>query len=231
MSLPPAALEAWVDYEIFLHFEVADMALLAYDYMLTFLEEVEFVWKKPFSPVTLVFVITRYLPFIDNTFASIYDFVPNLSSPACKLLYRFQYWSFVVGICIAEVVLILRTIAIWHGDKRIAIFLGTLAAGIVAPVLYYIAKYLQTFTDPFEAFRSLSPAFHKLISTLPSCTAAASRDHIIIFYVLFTVSEAVVLMLTLLRAKAYRAEPFKLFKALYHDGIAFSTYLCSTNHQ
>lgn len=225
MSLLPGILQALSFHDIYLRFEVVGLGLLAYDYLLTFSGEVEFIWGKPFSPVTLIFAITRYLPFIDNTFAFITDFVPNISFSACKLSYRFEFWSFALGICVAEIILILRTLAIWHGDKRIGIFLGTLAIGFVIPVLFYASKYLETFGDPLWSIRNV-PAFAEFLSKAPSCIPATSANHIIVFYVLFTIFEAIILLLTVLKARAYRSGPFNLFRKLYHDSIAYSTYLC-----
>jgi len=101
-------------------------------------------------------------------------------------------------------VLILRTLAIWHGGKRIGIFLGTLAIGFVIPTLYYTANYAKTFTDPLLGFENLSPAFAKLLtSKQPSCyTDSAYGKAIIVLYALFMIFEAVILLFTLLRANA-----------------------------
>ena len=36
-------------------------AILAYDYLLTFPREVQFVWTRKFSPATALFLLNRYL--------------------------------------------------------------------------------------------------------------------------------------------------------------------------
>lgn len=42
-----------------------------YDYILTFTDEVEYIWKAPRSLVAFLFFITRYLPFFDTSMSSI----------------------------------------------------------------------------------------------------------------------------------------------------------------
>jgi hypothetical protein len=37
-----------------------------YDYLLTFSDEVNWVWRKSVTPVSILFYITRYLPFFDT---------------------------------------------------------------------------------------------------------------------------------------------------------------------
>ena len=37
------------------------LALLAYDYLLTFSGEIQFVWSRKFSGATVVFVLNRYV--------------------------------------------------------------------------------------------------------------------------------------------------------------------------
>lgn len=39
----------------------------AYDYLLTFSDELDYVWKQPTTPITLLFYFVRYMPIIDTT--------------------------------------------------------------------------------------------------------------------------------------------------------------------
>jgi len=227
----PTVLVSWRDsHEVFLQVEVAGMTLLAYDYLLTFSSEIDFVWKKPFTPVTLLFAITRYLPFVDNSLAFVSNAASDLSVSTCTLVTRFQIWSYVIGIAIADVILILRTVAIWHGGKRIGILLGILAIGFIIPAVYYVNKFLQHFIDTATARKYYTANIHpaitsKFISNLPSCTDISPANQMFFLYVFLMIAEAVVLLLTLLRAKSYRGGTPKLFRTLYYDSVVFFTYL------
>lgn len=221
MSLYPVAaiLESWTNLEIKLQLQVASSALLVYDYMLTFSSEVEFVWKKSFTPVTLVFAITRYLPFLDNSFGNLYDFALHLPFSVCVLSTRIWLFSFMIGVCTAQIVLILRTVAIWGGNKRIVIFLGSLLTGLVALALYYAIKYLQNFEQ--TTIETSNPLLAAYISESPACVISVSNDHTAPLYVAIMVFESVILLLTLSKAKAYRSESSRLSKAVFFDSITF----------
>jgi len=221
-------LELWRYHEISNLLDVSGSALLVYDYMLTFSSEVEFVWKKPFTLVTLVFAITRYLPFIDNSIGILYSLEPHIPFSVCVLSSRFQFLSYIMGICIAEIVLILRTMAIWHGNKRIGIFLGMLLTGFALPILYYAINYLGNFIKPIydpstkSVYDPSNPVLAEYISKLPACVVpSTSKDPLHTSYVLFMVFESVVLLLTLSRARAYRAESSKLSRTIFLDSISF----------
>lgn len=56
-----------------------------YDYAITFVDEVNYVWKQSFSLVTLLFLLSRYLPFFD-TFALSLCSYPSPKPPPDDLL-------------------------------------------------------------------------------------------------------------------------------------------------
>jgi len=109
--------------------------------------------------------------------------------------------------------------AIWHGDKRIGIFLGTLLTGFTIPILYYTIGDLRNFINPGHL--PSNPVLAEYASILPGCDVSNSKDHINTFYVLFMVFESVVLLLTLFKAGGYRAEASKLSRTILFDSIAF----------
>jgi hypothetical protein len=49
---------------------VAAVAFL-YDYALTFDTEVEQIWKAPWTPLKVAYLLQRYLPFFDTVYLSI----------------------------------------------------------------------------------------------------------------------------------------------------------------
>ncbi|KAJ8489003.1 hypothetical protein ONZ51_g3220 [Trametes cubensis] len=54
--------------------EVAGIALLTYDYLLTFSGEIQFVWSRKFSGATVVFVLNRYVTLFSKIVLSISTF-------------------------------------------------------------------------------------------------------------------------------------------------------------
>jgi hypothetical protein len=42
-----------------------------YDFVITFSQEADYIWRRKWTFVTLLFMTTRYLPFVDIVFVSI----------------------------------------------------------------------------------------------------------------------------------------------------------------
>jgi len=104
-----------------------------------------------------------------------------------------------------------------------------MAAGFFAATIYIFNNYLQKFEDT-RIYRSdgvdeYSPAFAEYISKFSSCAVASYGNEGFILYVLLTVFEAIILLLTVLRFKANKDGLIKLFKTLYFDSIIFFTCL------
>ncbi|KAH9945991.1 uncharacterized protein BXZ73DRAFT_95504 [Epithele typhae] len=129
----------------------AAFAVLWFDYTLTFEREVEHFWKTAkFNAVAVLFVINRYIgllgpiPVLFEYFVALppdtYVFNALKPRPATELR-----WSSVVGLSVLErlllklrpsqVVLILRTIALYHRNRKVMIGLWSEAAVLVVVTL------------------------------------------------------------------------------------------------
>ncbi|KAF9490313.1 hypothetical protein BDN71DRAFT_203405 [Pleurotus eryngii] len=85
------------------YLEASAVALLIYDYLTTFGDEVAFVWKRPKGMGTVLYVLNRYPAFVDLTSTLYSDTVVlGLSQQQCTLFDKAEGYSFMVGICIAE---------------------------------------------------------------------------------------------------------------------------------
>ncbi|KAF8995948.1 hypothetical protein BDQ17DRAFT_1545011 [Cyathus striatus] len=111
------------------YLRASTLAVLVYEYLLTFDLEVNFVWKRDWSIVKILFILTRYLPFFDATIILALQFLPHASAAKCKMLYTaIAFLS--IGLFIAEAVLTLRTWAVCGGQKRLGILLAIFSMGI-----------------------------------------------------------------------------------------------------
>ncbi|PPQ67624.1 hypothetical protein CVT26_006834 [Gymnopilus dilepis] len=109
------------------------------------LPEVAFVWSRKRTFGTYLFALNRYLPFVDLTL-SLLALVIFLSPEGCYRQYSAIAWLNTAGVTISQVILYLRTIAIWERNRWVAIILGTtfvtmLATAVVATKL--MLKSLQ----------------------------------------------------------------------------------------
>ncbi|KAF8995823.1 hypothetical protein BDQ17DRAFT_1545022 [Cyathus striatus] len=134
MSFPPPktfqmAVVALEHMQIVNYLRAATLAVLVYEYLLTFDLEVDFVWKRDWSIVKILFILTRYLPFFDATIILALQFLPHVSVAKCKILYPIVCFLSIGGL-IAEAVLTLRTWAVCGGQKRLGILLAIFSMGI-----------------------------------------------------------------------------------------------------
>ncbi|KAJ3482314.1 hypothetical protein NLI96_g7066 [Meripilus lineatus] len=123
-------------------------AIFVWDFLLTIHLEVEYMWPAQWNFVKILFILTRYLPFVDLTLVLFYEMNPSTSTRACNILYSVAGWFIVMGIVIAEVILVLRTWTIWGRGKRIGYVLVTVSIVCLVPVLVIQKIFLDSIVFP-----------------------------------------------------------------------------------
>jgi hypothetical protein len=87
----------------------------------------------------------------------------------------------------SPVVLILRTVAIWRGDKRIAIFLSALLAGATITAAYFVNSFLRNLTGTHlgqvgNPLTKASLVFLNPVTKPPECALWIAVNHLFICY-------------------------------------------------
>ncbi|KAG1812807.1 uncharacterized protein BJ212DRAFT_1482879 [Suillus subaureus] len=108
---------------------VAAIALISYEYLLLLDKEVEYVWKRPWSFMSCLYLVVRYFGFFLAMVCACWG-VARLSS--CYDLIVLIEWGFSVYFCFAEVILIWRLYAICNQSKLVLHVLVGLFVPIVA---------------------------------------------------------------------------------------------------
>ncbi|KAK7682860.1 hypothetical protein QCA50_014246 [Cerrena zonata] len=196
--------------------DVAAAALLVYDYLLTFNVEKSLIWPSRWNIMKVLFLLTRYLPFVDVTLVLFYQLKTNISVETCRATYFPAGWFIVLGIMVAEIILTIRTWAIWGRSKRIGIILGVSALVAIIPTLYIEKVFLDSLVfSPYP-----SPA-------TPGCLLTAGNPIIAASFVIVILFETLVLTLTLIKGvQHYRIASGRGFvSVLYRDGVVFYIYL------
>ncbi|KAG2114365.1 uncharacterized protein F5147DRAFT_679251 [Suillus discolor] len=105
------------------YFRVAPAAVWAFDYCLTFEHEVRlFSTMGRLNIASVMFIITRYAPIV-WIISEIYVTVGPQSVEACLTTYRTAGGSLVLIMLSTEGLLLMRTLALWHNNKKIKRFL------------------------------------------------------------------------------------------------------------
>ncbi|KAI0311172.1 hypothetical protein OF83DRAFT_779615 [Amylostereum chailletii] len=207
-------------------YSVASMAVLVYDALILFGEEVDLIWKARWTFPKALYLLSRYTPFIDLAVDLYHTLAfPQPSPEACQSSYVFISWSMVIGMGLSEVVMILRIYAMRGRSKRVLYSLVTLWGILIIIGLFFSNRVAYSVTFGQLNIPGLDgmglTGCHNLPT--PSFSLAAS-------FVSLLAMEAVIVVLTVLTAvnrwnERYQFESFDMtFKTLYFDGIFF--FLC-----
>ncbi|KAG2072343.1 hypothetical protein BDR04DRAFT_422046 [Suillus decipiens] len=187
---------------------VASIAVLCLDFIITFDSEVCWTWGRGWGITRIIFIVSRYLPFVGLVMTVYYSVGSTRGGIPDHGIFTVVYdcvrWS---SVATAELLLVLRTYAVWGGNKRFLILtlVFTTAISVTVLVLTYVtASKSGDSTGVFEEVPDSS-----------------------IVYGLLMLVELVLMMLTLYkRFKSPRSEDSLLMNTLYRDGLIYM--LCIT---
>ncbi|KAF5360976.1 hypothetical protein D9756_004628 [Leucocoprinus leucothites] len=123
------------------------MTILVWDHMITFDDEVEYVWNGSNGPVKYLFLLNRYLTplgFVINLTAYL---LPAFSEPyeKCKHFVRFEGMMTIIGINVVALMMFYRVYVLYgnmsqKSGKRVTILLGIVLCVEIALNLYLVTR-------------------------------------------------------------------------------------------
>ncbi|KAF8503205.1 hypothetical protein JB92DRAFT_2971026 [Gautieria morchelliformis] len=124
---------------------MAVSALLLYEIFITSGQEIRYLWMTSWTKITVLHVLIRYYALgylLINTYVSINA---NLSVEVifCTPFNTFQVWGALVFVPFVDLLIILRIYALYHGSKKMAVFLGALYIAEVVATITFIAVQFQ----------------------------------------------------------------------------------------
>ncbi|KAJ7019638.1 hypothetical protein C8F04DRAFT_1147039 [Mycena alexandri] len=189
----------------------ACLTILVYDLLCTLDQEILYVWPRPWSMSTALFLLNRYLPFVD-TFLSFSAKFTRIPPETCLKRNTAVLWLSVFGIQLSEGILMLRTYAIWERKRGVLYFLCGLA--LCTFVLMAVFVQLETASLQYTQSDDLG------------CTLSHA-GHVILFgYMMIMISETAIAVLTAIKAyRDLRRSRVPWILKLYQDGMLFYVYL------
>ncbi|KAG2130654.1 uncharacterized protein EDB93DRAFT_75412 [Suillus bovinus] len=166
---------------------IASFTLLCWDHMITFADEVALIWCQPKKPAAYLFILNRYitpLGFIVNIVALT---LPNWSTEryvvsdlkttgiklllSCRNFVRYQAAMAIIGVSIAELIMLIRVHALHQYRTRFVAVAGLLLLVQVALEAYLIAlgkmvPHVQQIHSCYEVY-DLPPALSVTRAWLP----------------------------------------------------------------
>ncbi|KAF8126715.1 hypothetical protein EV363DRAFT_1173759 [Boletus edulis] len=91
----------------------------SYDYILTFSREIEYIWSRPWTWISTMFVVVRYIGLcwiITLTVGS--SFVPGPLKVG-TVIYEISSWAFLVFLSATDLIMIFRVYAMWNRSRTI----------------------------------------------------------------------------------------------------------------
>ncbi|KAH7906412.1 hypothetical protein BJ138DRAFT_636929 [Hygrophoropsis aurantiaca] len=164
MSTHAAAFTMATQLQFDIYFEFAVLAILVFDYCITFGTEVTWTWNRPWTFVRVLLSLARYLPFIVVPMF-IYNSLSSISVADCRPLVEAISWLINIAIMAAECLLLIRTWVLCGRKQTVLVGLIVTALGCfaVAVIMNVIAiraikyeNHPQSLSSCFEAFRPSS---------------------------------------------------------------------------
>ncbi|EJD38829.1 hypothetical protein AURDEDRAFT_172149 [Auricularia subglabra TFB-10046 SS5] len=190
------------------YLHVASACAFAYDHITTLADEVILIWRAPWGVGKALFLASRYLAWPEFIFLLYMDLF-DVSEKLCYGGFVYLTWSIFAGILIAQVVLILRTWAIWGGQRRIIQALALLLLTITTVNLWIVARYIQH-------------TRLKEMSGIHGCLVTSSSKSIASGWIAISSFEFVIVVMTVLKGIEH-------FASLYRDGIMYYIFLLSVS--
>ncbi|KAJ6540844.1 hypothetical protein DFH09DRAFT_1368499 [Mycena vulgaris] len=194
--------------------DVAVVAVLTYDTILNINEEYEHIWKPRWSIIKWLYLWTRYSTFIDTTLAVHLRTHIDVNQANCRVLTIFDRVFAIVGIVVTEVILTLRTYALYGQSKRLLGCLLIMWFTIGGVNLWAMVKWATSLAEV--------PG-----SPLNLCNLDSSTNAGLACYSSLLVGETVIVLLTVWKGlhtfslSRSASRQSRLVTTFYRDGILF----------
>ncbi|TFK33420.1 hypothetical protein BDQ12DRAFT_409981 [Crucibulum laeve] len=108
--------------------------------------EVSLIWPSRWNTIKILYFLSRYLPLLDSIVIFYHQFIKLKGVEGCQVAYKINTWLFIAGGCITEMMLSLRTWAVWEKDLRLGMGLLIFFLIIWGSAAAVIAIFLKTMT-------------------------------------------------------------------------------------
>ncbi|KAF8837583.1 hypothetical protein BDN67DRAFT_178117 [Paxillus ammoniavirescens] len=121
---------------------VAAITTVSYDYLLMFGREVEYIWRRPRSLMSCLYITVRYLGIVLAITNALWGSTIDMPELVRIDTFKFMNWGSYVYTLAVEVTMILRTCAMYNQSRRLRYFLLVLFIPVVVvefvlSVLYF----------------------------------------------------------------------------------------------
>ncbi|KAH7929170.1 hypothetical protein BV22DRAFT_1192237 [Leucogyrophana mollusca] len=202
------------------------MTILVYDYILTFDLELTHILGQPWGMVKGIYLFTKYMPFIDTTTLILYSgILPGPSERACHIAMGFVAYMYPFCMFVAEIIILVRTWAIWGRGRKLGVVLAVLTVAIFIVGCYFTAISVRALASSAASRSMLGGCFDTTPRLGPS-------DMDVVVWSLFMVQGSLYLIMLIIHACLHFRQrcgmpASSLYKLLLRDGITYYAILLS----
>ncbi|KAF7370139.1 hypothetical protein MSAN_00644100 [Mycena sanguinolenta] len=193
------------------YFCAASLTLQGYDWLICLDREIDMIWLRPWRGVKVLYLLSRYIPFV-HLGAALYYSVNLLCSP--WLTYGYLILQGLLPLessCQKAAMLVLRTYAIFNCSKKILVFLLAMLAvlvGVAFPTLVAFLRSVQ-FSQPPTGM-------------INGCYPVSASKIIFVAFIAILLFETIIVALTVYSAlRYYTRDSGPMIKVLYRDSLCF----------
>jgi len=208
------------------YINLATATILAFDYFLTLNLERELIWKRSWSLITILFLITRYSPFLDTAAAMTHYMVYFPSEYVCLFTYQIQAVSYLIGLCASEYLLLTRTVAVWGNERRVFLVLVILWILTAVFSVFFEEKYIAVGSSAGTSIRIEGIVFNIQCPAVVPATVLYLGAPWILILCFDTVLVCLILPKALLHRDLGKTD---LYDAVYVNGFRFYLYTFATS--
>ncbi|KAF6756799.1 hypothetical protein DFP72DRAFT_260908 [Ephemerocybe angulata] len=198
------------------YFNVASACIMVYDILITLGEEYRSIWTGRMGIMKILYLFARYSTVFEVGVVLWEQAVPGDWYRGCKISFDINVWLFVIGLGFGEMIMSMRTWAVWKRSKKLGIFLLIFwpvcwIAGFVIAGLF--AKTVKFDPSPMSQFKG--------------CFVTEASPILFIAFVILLLYDTVNLVLISIPAyNTYRrGGTSQLVRSVYTDGIVYYVYL------
>ncbi|KIK83523.1 hypothetical protein PAXRUDRAFT_832052 [Paxillus rubicundulus Ve08.2h10] len=190
-----------------------------FDYFCQLEDEVSFIWnRRGWGIGKVLFVLTKYIPFILIPFTLFSTFAANLDVHTCAVLLYIIVVLEAFAIALSDVTFGLRAYAMWNRNKTVLVVYCCVAIAHVAITAFIFQSFFSsvTFGEP-------------PLPIISGCYRISANSVIFASFVVVIFTEAVTTALILYRAfRHFRHTPNALVQNMTRDGFFYCVTMFST---
>ncbi|EAU85194.2 hypothetical protein CC1G_06210 [Coprinopsis cinerea okayama7 len=126
------------------YFNLASTVILFYEHAITIGEEWNSIWTQRWTISKVLYILMKYTAFVQAALILWQLGVVNEDGKACTLSFKIMGWLFVIGTGLGEMLLSIRTWAVWKKPRMMGYLLALFWCGVWGAIFAIMGVFLKT---------------------------------------------------------------------------------------